>query len=337
MIISTTEELRLYIPTHVIENIHSLAGFMDNSEHDFLLDKIGKPLYDRMMKEYDTITDKQILMPENRAEQNAWHKLIQLCQRPVAFDMLYRTADVSALSINDSGINIVATDNNDAASKDVIERYKTRCNIEAHRGIDRLLVQLEEWAQTPDEGAESNEEKTIRKEIVDLWKKSSHYYLADGLFVNTATKFNEFIDIYESREKFIQLLPDLRYCQEIIIRPELGDELTDQLLKGCQNGTLEPIQQQAVYRIQRALTTHVEARNKQFTRKEAKDEAILLTKRMVEFIKKHQSEMPDGVKEAPFYEPEKEADVNPKADVPKTEKWKNNRRGNKLFVISAIE
>ena len=36
MIISTTEELRLYIPTHVIENIHSLAGFMIILDSSFI-------------------------------------------------------------------------------------------------------------------------------------------------------------------------------------------------------------------------------------------------------------------------------------------------------------
>lgn len=362
MIITTPEELRLYITTHVIENMNALAGFMDSSEHDFLLSKIGKPLYERMMQEYESMGNPNILLPENKKEHTLWHEFILLCQRPVAFDMMYRAADVSALSINESGINIVSTDNYDAAGKDAVERYKTRCNIEAHRGIDRLLVQLEEWAQTLEpmeetiSGGTEEEgptEKEIQQEIVTLWRKSRYYYLADGLFINTATKFNEFIDIYDSREKFIQLLPDLRYCQEVILRPELGDDLTDQLIEAYQSGKLTGIQQNAVVLIQRALATHVEARNKMFTRKEAKDNAIFLVKLMIDFLMKHQDEMPEGIKTSPFYRPPAKkaspeigngatdntsflpsyGEEEPKSAGP----WKNNRRGNKLFVARPIE
>ena len=118
---------------------------------------------------------------------------------------------------------------------------------EAHAAVDRLLVTLEEWAEEVGkyDAEDLSEEQQEKKDITELWRQSRYYYLADGLFINTARKLNEFIDIYESREKFIQLLPDLRYVNEFVLRTELGDTLTDYLLEQMRNGALTAVEQKA--------------------------------------------------------------------------------------------
>ncbi len=355
MILSTPLELRSYLPTHVIEHIDSMAGFIDSSEHDFLMDKVGRPLYDRLCEEY-AACNNEALLPQNAVPQTPWMQLIVLCQRVVTFDAFFRSADISSVSVNDSGINTIGSDGYDPADKDSLARYKARMSIEAHRGVDRLLMQLEEWAQwvgastkTPSEDASAEEVQRLADctEIVALWKKSRYYYLADGLFINTASKFNEFIDIYDSREKFIQLLPDLRYCQELMLRPELGDDLTDDLVKKYQNGTLNSIQQKAVEKLQRALALCVEARNKMFTRKEARDESLMNLSMAVSFIAKNQNEFLPAIETSPIYaKPKSTATAGsatpstgcaPSATEQTGKRWENNRRGDALFVTGAIE
>ena len=337
MLLTTPEELRQYLPTHVMESLESLYGFIDNSEHDFLLEKIGMPLYRRLTDFYENLHDKNSILPGGH-ELSPWEELIHLCQRPVAFDMLYRAADMSAISVNESGLNMLSTDGYDSADNDAIDRYKKRLNMEAHRGIDRLLVTLEEWAEDLSSMEDGNfdADDSEKEEIIALWKQSRYFYLAEGLFINTARKFNEFVDIYESREKFIQLLPDLRYCQEFVLRPELGDTLTDVLIEKTQNGTLEEAEKKAVRLAQYALALKVEDRSTLFKRAEAKDEAIGAMRRLVDYLKANQGKLDaEAVKSAPFYE-------EPKAPSPETsatpqEPWKNNRRGNKLFVTRPIE
>ena len=53
MIITTIEELRLCFPSHAIDNIDGFVGYIDNSEHDFLLQPLGQPLYDKLCDWYD--------------------------------------------------------------------------------------------------------------------------------------------------------------------------------------------------------------------------------------------------------------------------------------------
>lgn len=335
MLLTTPQELRQYLPTHVIESLEPLYGFIDNSEHDFLLEKIGKPLYAELTMVYDELIDKDEILPGGN-NQTPWMQLIHLCQRPVAFDMLYRAADVSAVSVNESGLNVIDSDGYDNADEKTIDRYKKRLNMEAHRGIDRLLFTLEEWAEelSQEEQTEETEEKQV---IIDLWRKSRYFYLAEGLFINTARKLNEFIDFYESREKFIQLLPDLRYCQEFVLRPEIGDALTDNLMEKMQSGELSSVEQKAVRLAQYALALKVEARSKLFNRPEAKDEAAGAMTRLVDYLKANQSDLDaEAVKTSPFYEAPK-AVVTPTEPEKPVDPWKNNRKGNKLFVARAIE
>lgn len=42
MLITTTNELRLYSPANAIDAIETLTGFIDSSEHDFLEEKVRK-------------------------------------------------------------------------------------------------------------------------------------------------------------------------------------------------------------------------------------------------------------------------------------------------------
>lgn len=339
MLLTTANELRLYIPSHQIESLDAYQGFIDNSEHDFLMEKIGKPLYNALVERYEQLHDPDMILPGGNP-LTPWQQLIHLCQRPVAFDMLYRAADVSAVSVNESGLNVTSTDGYESADGDIIDRYKKRLYKEAHQAIDRLLVTLEEWAEDLSslaDGTEADEETEEKQAIVELWRKSRYFYLSEGLFINTARKLNEFIDFYESREKFIQLLPDLRFCQEFVLRPELGDALTDNLMEKMQKGELSAVEQKAVRLAQYALALKVEARSKLFNRAEAKDEAVGAMTRLVDYLKANQSGLDaEAVQTSPFYEAPK-AVVTPTEPEKPVDPWKNNRKGNKLFVTRAIE
>ena len=335
LILTTPQELRQYHPAHVLSTLDGYVGFIRSSQTQFLTPYVGKPLFNAVLAKYENVYDKEELLADN--EFTPWQELIHLCQGPVAFDMAYRSADVVGVSLNDSGLNIVETGGYEKADKEDKESYKKRMYKEAHAAIDRLLVTLEEWAE--EVGAtdleDLSEELQEKKEIVTLWRQSRYYYLAEGLFINTARKLNEFIDIYESREKFIQLLPDLRYCNEFVIRPELGDALTDDLIRKQQDGALSSVETQAVYLAQYALALKVEERSPLFKRPEAKDEAIGAIKRMVDYIAAHQSDFDEeAIRTAPFYQEPKPQPQQPDKPV---EPWRNNRRGNKLFVTRPIE
>ena len=62
MLITSIQELRLASPAHALDSLDGLVGFIDNSEHDFLEDKLGTPLYEALCKWYDESAIAEIIL-----------------------------------------------------------------------------------------------------------------------------------------------------------------------------------------------------------------------------------------------------------------------------------
>jgi len=355
MIITTVEELRLHLPNHAYDDIDSMAGAFRRSEADVLKEKVGKKLYKKIVEKYNGVADADKvnwLLQENGVS-DPYGELTYLCQQVVVFDAFLRSADVNAISINQSGINQVSAENYDSASKDFVANYKRQLNKEVHAAVNRLLVWLEDAekenendnenenlegndnenenenengvessavAQQSESESESQSESEAIAEIITLWKESKFYYYYGDLFINTATMMQMYVDIYESREKFVQLLPDLRFCQMQCIENEIGEDMTQRLLdrqaKG--NGTKEEIK--AINMIREALALCVEARSPMFNRPQAKDEAIGSIQRMSEYVQKVLVEANTEGEDVP----------------PQPRVWENNRKGNAMFVMPVV-
>ena len=267
MIITTIQELRLASPAHALDSIDGLVGFIDNSEHDFLEDKLGTPLYNALCQWYDqnpavrsSITDYQT---------GYWNRLLLLAQRCVAFDALGRAIGMQAISVNNAGINMSIADDYPKADDKAMQTYRDTCTKEAHAALNQLLRQLEQWCKeqgdataaaadsapsglpadspTGEGTAAPNGQSSMvngqfddseRSEIVALWRQSRYYYLAAALLIPSCEVLQSYLNIYDSREKFIQLLPDLRFIQEEIIANSIGEDLLKIVINFARDGKL---------------------------------------------------------------------------------------------------
>lgn len=352
MLITTVDELRLHLPNHAYDDLESMAGAFRRSEADVLVEKVGTALYREMLKHYSQIDDaerRDWLVQEGQfdGQDNPWAELTYLCQQVIVFDAFCRNADINAISVNQSGINVVDADNYDAASKDGIAAYKKQLNKEMHAAVNRLLIFLEECsvccdATTSDNDEPEEEMLAPQQEIVTLWKSSKFYYKHTHLFVATATQFQEYVDIYDSRERFVSLLPDIRFCQRQYIVNELGIPLASDLLAKKITGTGNDAEQETIRMAQEALCLCVETRSKMFNRPEAKDEAFGSVTRMVDYVFWNiESFDTDVAKHFPKYN-EAIAAANARKNASTTDcqgrapKWENNQRGNHLFVTPVI-
>lgn len=377
MLISTPEELRAFLPSHVYRNIDPVRGFLTTSENTFLRQRIGQPLLAELQAKYaelgpiiQTPTSDAFAVSSldtDPADVAPWAKLIYLCQGCIVFDAFARAADVQTVSVNDSGLNVAESEGYDAANDKRIDRYKAQLIKESHAAVDQLLIQLEEWeaqvsiepsiptpplpiihhhhhhhkpAQSPVEGgasaapdtespveggvsaapdaeaefgegsssaapdteAEFGEGTTDTpapeptpspiSAIIALWHQSPTHQLVDGLLFNTATEFQRYVDIYESRDRFITLLPDIRFCQELHLESELSPELLHYIVTEHRNGRYEGSEQKIAWMmLQRSLSLYVEARAKMFTRTEARDEATGYMKLTLNYIRRNQRQL----------------------------------------------
>lgn len=291
MILSTTKELRLHIPSNAIDDISSLQGILDNSEKDFLRDKLGDSLYNRLCEYYQTVSPDDFYMAVSNGEhtQQPWMQLLLMAQRMVTYDAMSRFAYTQALSINGTGINVASSDDYGTASKDLLDKGVQGYKREAMVSLNQMLVMLEGWARkmaTPAAIAEADtieqptepkdEEHKAIEEISLLWQESQYYYLHHDLLIATCADLQHYLDIYESREKFIRLLPDLHFIQDEYISEAIGEDTVQRLLH-----TDDPADKPLLRKVRRLMVAHLEERTTILTidkarRAAAHNEAISL-------------------------------------------------------------
>ena len=264
MILSTNQELRLILPSNAVDDIANLQGVLDNSEKDFLQDKLGKPLYTRLCEYYTTLGGDGFYQQkaDGTYAKKPWSVLLNLAQRMVVNDAMARYAYQQILSVNGAGVNIASSTDYDPATEKLLDKGVAGYKMEAMVSLNNLLKLLENWAvsiNTPAEAAdkedgsastevpngestevpkgestevpkdENTEAHTAIQEIVLLWQESKYYYLHHDLLFPTCSVLEQYLSVHDNRDKFIRLLPDLRYVQDEYIADVFGDELIDRL------------------------------------------------------------------------------------------------------------
>ena len=271
MILSTTKELRLHIPSNAIDDISSLQGILDNSEKDFLRDKLGDSLYNRLCEYYQTVSPDDFYMAVSNGEhtQQPWMQLLLMAQRMVTYDAMSRFAYTQALSINGTGINVASSDDYGTASKDLLDKGVQGYKREAMVSLNQMLVMLEGWARKmatptaivdadspePSPTEPRDEQHKAIEEISLLWQESQYYYAHHDLLIATCADLQHYLDIYESREKFIRLLPDLHFIQDEYISEAIGEDTMQRLLH-----TDDPNDKPLLRKVRRLMVAHLEER-----------------------------------------------------------------------------
>ena len=349
MILSTTKELRLHIPSNAIDEISSLQGILDNSEKDFLRDKLGDSLYNRLCEYYQTISPDDFYMAVSNGEhsQQPWMQLLLMAQRMVTYDAMSRFAYTQAISINGAGINMASSDDYGTASKDLLDKSVQGYKREAMVSLNQMLVMLEGWARkmetpapiadadttepspTEPEGEPStaepeDEQHKAIEEISVLWQESQYYYLHHDLLIATCADLQQYLAIYESREKFIRLLPDLHFIQDEYISEAIGEDTVQRLLH-----TTDPNDKPLLRKVRRLMVAHLEERTTILTidkarRAAAHNEAISLRASVLRLMEMRKAV--DAVNNTPTDKPSTNtADSTGKG-------YENNQPDSKIFV-----
>ena len=321
MIITSIQELRLIYPNHAFDSIDGMVGFIDNSEHGFLEDKLGTPLYNALCQWYDenpvtrtSVTDYQT---------GYWNRLLLMAQRCVGFDALGRAAGMQGVSVNNAGINQMIVEDYPKADTSAVDTYRKTAFTEALKSCDYMLAELERWTTAAattavsgspaDEGtAAANGQSSMvngqfedeRAAIVALWAKSRYYYLAASMLIPSAVVLQQYLDFDESREKFIRMLPDLRYIQEEIIANAIGEEYLDHLINVSLRTagdaqpitTKSPVELRIIHQLRRVIVAWLISRTKVIKydkeqKIQAHDDGVRKMQDACDFIRSHQEDI----------------------------------------------
>ncbi len=236
MLISSIYELNALLPANVSSESDRWLTLMEQTERNYIVQLLGNELYNLVKEEYMKIMNgggmdatgaplsgPEALVSTQSARDNLKYtpmqELIRLLQVPLVYMTLANNAGMLSVSLNDAGLNVATADSYDAAKKDDREALARDCYMNAHKGMEQVLLFLEEDA------------RSNSPQFLEAWMKSRTFYRQNGLLLRTATEVDRLLDIAGSRETFLTLVPAILRFQENRIRPELGDRLTNAFIQ----------------------------------------------------------------------------------------------------------
>lgn len=332
MLLSSNKELRLHIPSNAFDDVSLLQGILDNSEKDFLRDKLGTPLYNRLCAYYQQEVTPEafyLAVTNGTYAQHPWQELLLNAQRMVANDTMSRYAYQQLISANGAGMNMAASQDYAVATDKMLDKGVQGYKKEAMVSLNNLLLLLEGWAKltqpmlisVPTEGdsvqkTDENVQIAEIEEIVNLWQQSEYYYLHHDLLIPTCAVLQQYIDIYANRDKFIRLIPDLRFIQDEYITDVLGEDTLNVLLHAD-----DAQSQRLLRKVRRLMVAYLEERTTVLSidktrRQQAHNESISLRTSIQSMLKAKQ-----------------EAEQAKAEIAPDDNKgYENNQPGSKIFV-----
>lgn len=314
MILTLPQEIESYLPTSKWKEAQSLLAYTEEEEHNILLPVLGQELLDHLTERYDDlVADRQGITPQEFPvdEVDDTVRLIRMCQKAVLYMALANNSGLLTVSFNPGGgLNTVSAEYYDKADKDTLARFERDAFKKAHRNVDAMLTLLERDAQKAE------------PQFAAMWKKSRYFYLQSHLLITTATQMQDYLDIKGSRERYIELVPDLKYCQSTYLAPRLGDNLMKAFVRSATGAAVIPTVKdetkteaellalnagikadwnEALDRLRAALANYAEYRNPKLRREAALSEADMSMARALEYIAAHQSSFLPYIETSPLY------------------------------------
>lgn len=266
MFIRTEQEIKSLMPTARWSRPSELYGYLEEEERVALEPLLGSALYlhlceevERLRKDYGDITSTTI-KPTGKARQDpglpSAHitdrldeisegtvdpssyagimdgseekevsktdmqeiRLLRICQRIEFYRMFSHKAWLLSVSFNEGGgLNNVSAEGYEPAETKQIEQAVKDAYMSAGRATDDLLLFLESDAKHD-------------RVFTDLWKEADAFYLHRDLLFQTAKVLNEYIDIGNDRKAYVQLVRDIRFCQNTYIKPRIGAKLLKEIV-----------------------------------------------------------------------------------------------------------
>lgn len=273
MLITTQNEIISLMPTARWDRPQQLFGYLEEEEYVALVPLLGNSLYQHLLAEYGRLRQEYTditattVRPTAKAKQDArlahadvterleqiqqgnyretyttvdegeqdvpekdlaTIRLIRICQQIEWYKMLSHKAGLLTVSFNEGGgMNMVSADGYEPADEKRMERVVKDAWMSAGRAVDSLLLFLESDAK----GGQL---------FTDKWNEADAFYLHKDLLFQTARVLNEYLDIKGERMAYVQLVRDIRFCQNTYLKPRVGGKLLKAVIRYANEGKPTP-------------------------------------------------------------------------------------------------
>lgn len=230
MIFSTIQEITSLYPTSKWNKVETLLPMLTDEEYTTLTPFLGEELHAFMQEEYARLIADYSLAKEGLAgmaaagdvtdEDRRTAELLRHMQSVTFYSLMSHNRNALSNSLNaGGGFNRMSAADYDPSATQELHDLDREFFSNLHRKIDLMLRALE---------ADALRKKPLWR---DKWQHSSYFYLKSDLIFTRAEILNEYHNIENSREKFIKLVPDIRFIQQTQIEPRIGQALFSSLVR----------------------------------------------------------------------------------------------------------
>ena len=312
-----------------------------------------------------------------------WNELLLYAQRMIVNDAMAQNIEKQALSVNGSGINVASSNDYAVATDKQIAQGKESYRQSAMTSLNNLLSLLEGWAKevntpmpigaagdgaeggTPSDGsnqgsssegtdegtdggkddaaeAEKKRHEAI-EEIVTLWQESKYYYYHRDLLFPTCESLQPYLDIYDNRDKFVRLIPDMLFIQSEYLEEAFGEDFIPRLLQADENDKMLKKARQLVAAYLKERTSVINF--DKLTRSTAHNDAITVRESIHRLLKKEEAEKQaklDAAKADSATEggssssTSNASSASSSNDKGGSEGYDNNQKGSRIFVTPIL-
>lgn len=360
MILTTAQELRLHLPSNAVDEVANLQGMLDNSEKDFLKSRLGDSLYNRLCEYYKSINPEDFCEDVINGDYTSdpWKELLLNAQRAVTNDAYADGLYKQILSVNGAGVNVASSSDYAMATDKQMDKGVDSYRASAMKSLNTMLDLLEGWAKkvntpmpidesdaaegdgkgenvdgTNDNDAaetEANRQKAIA-EIVLLWQESKYYYYHQDLLFPTCASLTPYLDIYDNRDKYVRLIPDMRFIQEEYLTEAFGDDFIPRLLQADEDDKLLKKARNLIVAYLKIRTTVINF--DKLTRQLAHDDAVSIRENIHRYLQKEKDEEQAKLDTAKAANSANAKDDTETPDGKETNQgFQNNQPGSRIFV-----
>lgn len=272
MFITTQNEILSVMPTAKWDRPQQLFGWIEEEERVALEPLLGTTLYQYLLDEYDRLRTAYeditatTVRPTGKAKKDAkvahadvterleqiqkgkyretftkpepgekdvpkkdltTIHLIRICQQIEFYKMLSHKAGLLTVSLNEGGgANRVSAENYEPADDKEIDRMTKDAFMSAGRAIDSLLLFLEADAKGD-------------RLFTEKWQEADAFYLHKDLLFQTARVLNEYLPIKGERMAYVELVRDIRFCQNTYVKTRIGGKLLKAVIGFANEGMPE--------------------------------------------------------------------------------------------------
>ncbi len=221
-LITTTEQLRTFVPVAASFRIEEITPQIHDVEQEFIIPIIGQDQFDTLAA---------LVGPTGTNLE-----LLTRCRNALAKLAVWRWIPFGNVNVQSGGFSVTATDNGQVASQWRVDKLEEEMRTKGYNLLQDILTYL--WSQP--EGTFTD------------WDASDEKIEHRSTLILEANTFNKYYFIQSSYELFCRVKPGQREVMQQYIFPILGEDLYDQIMDQIQADNLSADNETLIEYIRRA-------------------------------------------------------------------------------------